>query len=44
VLVALSRLLWIADIVAGAVRAHRQGELGYRDLLGSRLAVIDVEC
>jgi hypothetical protein len=37
-------LLWIADIVAGAVRADRQGESGYIDLLGSRVEVIAVDC
>jgi hypothetical protein len=37
-------LLWIADIVAGAVRAHRQGETGYREVLGERVAIIAVDC
>jgi hypothetical protein len=36
-------LFWVADIVAGAVRAHRQGELAYRRSLEDRLYEIDVE-
>ncbi|MGH3567739.1 MAG: hypothetical protein ACRDRH_17250 [Pseudonocardia sp.] len=36
-------LLWVADLVAGAVRAHRQGEVGYREVLGRRVEVIAVD-
>jgi hypothetical protein len=36
-------LFWVADIVAGAVRAYRQGEDAYRQPLDDRLYEIDVE-
>ena len=36
-------LLWVADVVAGAVRAHREGEPSYRRLLADSLYEIDVE-
>jgi hypothetical protein len=36
-------LLWVADVVAGAVRAHREGEPSYRRLLANSLYEIDVE-
>lgn len=37
-------LLWLADIVAGAVRATRDGRGSYRDALADRLRVIEVVC
>ena len=36
-------LLWAADIVAGAVRAHREGNSTYRDRLVDHLYEIDVD-
>lgn len=36
-------LLWVADIVAGAARAHRQGEAAFVEILGRRIEVIDVD-
>ena len=36
-------LLWAADIVAGAVRAHREGNSAYRDELAEHLYEIDVD-
>ncbi|MFI7396434.1 hypothetical protein [Streptomyces tendae] len=36
-------LLWISDIVAGAVRAQRQGDSRYTDLLGQTLIDFDVQ-
>lgn len=36
-------LLWAADIVAGAVRAHREGNSAYRDELADHLYEIDVD-
>jgi len=35
-------LLWVSDIVAGAVRAQRQGNSQYRDVLGEVLLDFDV--
>ncbi|MFB7293534.1 hypothetical protein [Actinacidiphila glaucinigra] len=35
-------LLWISDIVAGVVRAHRQGDHTYTELLGPTLLDFDV--
>lgn len=35
-------LLWTADIVAGAVRAHRHGNGAYRDILGDCLYDIEI--
>ncbi|WP_285758623.1 hypothetical protein [Nocardiopsis ansamitocini] len=35
-------LLWVPDVVAGAVRAHRQGEPLYRDILAECLYDLDV--
>ncbi|KAB2977489.1 hypothetical protein F8R89_00980 [Streptomyces sp. SS1-1] len=35
-------LLWISDIVAGAVRDQRQGDSRYTDMLGQALMDIDV--
>lgn len=35
-------LLWVADIVAGAVRAHRQGDGQYAEVLGDQLMDFDV--
>lgn len=35
-------LLWAADIVAGAVRAHRHGEGTYRDILGDCLYDVEI--
>ncbi|MFD4919593.1 hypothetical protein ACFWNR_41125 [Streptomyces virginiae] len=35
-------LLWISDIVAGAVRAHRTGDRQYTDLLGDTLVDFEV--
>ena len=41
---ALEPLLWVADIVAGVCRAHRQGlELEYRDVLGHLAIDIEVD-
>jgi hypothetical protein len=37
-------LLWLADTVAGAVRASREGRTGHRDVLADRLTVIEVDC
>jgi hypothetical protein len=37
-------LFWVADIVAGAVRAHHQGFGAYLDLLGDQVHVIRVDC
>ena len=34
--------LWIADIIAGAVRMHRQGDSQYRDVLAERVYEINV--
>ena len=39
---ALEPLLWVSDIVAGSVRAHRQGDAQYRDILGDALIDFDV--
>ncbi|MBL3667476.1 hypothetical protein JL475_16065 [Streptomyces sp. M2CJ-2] len=36
-------LLWVSDIVAGAVRAQRQGDSRYTDLLGQTLIDFDVD-
>jgi Protein of unknown function (DUF3800) len=36
-------LLWVADVIAGAVRAHREGEPAYRQLLDDRLYEIAVD-
>jgi hypothetical protein len=36
-------LFWVADIVAGAVRAQRQGQPGYQATLGDTVQVIEVE-
>jgi len=36
-------LLWAADVVAGAVRAHRQGEERFRQMLESRLHEIELD-
>lgn len=35
-------LLWLADIIAGAVRTSRQGRTSYRDMLADRLRLIEV--
>ncbi|MGH3615372.1 MAG: hypothetical protein ACRDRK_22800 [Pseudonocardia sp.] len=37
-------LLWLADIIASAVRASRQGRTSYRDVLADRLTVIEIDC
>ncbi|MEJ2869765.1 DUF3800 domain-containing protein [Actinomycetospora sp. OC33-EN08] len=37
-------LLWVADIVAGAVRAGRHGVDDHRELLGALVEIIDVPC
>jgi hypothetical protein len=37
-------LLWLADIIAGAVREGRQGRTRYRDVLADRRMVVEVEC
>lgn len=37
-------LLWVADIVAGAVRAARQGATSYRDVLADRLTLFEIGC
>lgn len=37
-------LFWIADIVAGAVRASHQGRTVYRDQLGDQVEIIAVAC
>jgi hypothetical protein len=37
-------LFWVADIVAGAVRASHQGRSMYHDLLGDQVEVIEVDC
>lgn len=37
-------LFWVADIVAGAVRAWHQGHSAYRDILGDQVDVIEVSC
>lgn len=34
--------LWVADVVAGIVRTHHQGDSTYRELLGDRLQLIEV--
>lgn len=34
--------LWVADVAAGVVRAHCQGDSTYRELLGDRLHLIEV--
>jgi hypothetical protein len=39
---ALEPRLWVADAVAGIVRAHCQGDPAYRELLGDRLHLIEV--
>ncbi|MGP4019453.1 hypothetical protein [Saccharopolyspora sp. 5N708] len=36
------RLLWAADIVAGAVRTDRMGMSGYRELLNDRIYEVEV--
>jgi|GEM_PF-1047889 len=36
-------LLWAADIVAGVVRAHHEGNSSYRDALADHLYEIDVD-
>ena len=41
---ALEPLFWVADIVAGAVRAGHQGRGVYRDRLGDSVEIIQVEC
>ncbi|WDZ91413.1 DUF3800 domain-containing protein [Nocardiopsis sp. HUAS JQ3] len=35
-------LLWVADVLAGAVRAGREGDETYRSILGERIYEIDV--
>jgi hypothetical protein len=37
-------LLWVADIVAGAVRATRQGRTSYHDVLADRLTLFEIDC
>lgn len=37
-------LLWVADIVAGTVRATRQRRTSYRDLLTDRLTLFEIDC
>ena len=37
-------LLWIADIVAGAIRASREGEHRYHQILKDQIHVIEVDC
>jgi hypothetical protein len=37
-------LFWVADIVAGAIRAGRQGTPAYREILGDRVHVVEVDC
>lgn len=37
-------LFWIADIVAGAVRADREGRGGFRAVLAGQLDVVEVDC
>ncbi|MGO4747076.1 hypothetical protein AB4212_00250 [Streptomyces sp. 2MCAF27] len=36
-------LLWVADIVAGAVRAEKLGDPQYQDILGERVIVFPVD-
>lgn len=36
-------LLWVADVLAGAVRAGRHGEASYRAILADRIYDIDVD-
>ncbi|OOC55618.1 MULTISPECIES: hypothetical protein [Nocardiopsis] len=35
-------LLWVADVLAGAVRASRHGDPSYRDILAERIYDFDV--
>ncbi|NMH96563.1 hypothetical protein [Pseudonocardia acidicola] len=37
-------LFWVADIVAGSVRAHRQGEPSYHEPLRGFVEIIEVSC
>lgn len=37
-------LFWVADIVAGAVRAEREGVATYRETLGPVVQVFEVSC
>ena len=37
-------LFWAADIVAGAVRADREGVGVYREILGSLVQMFEVSC
>lgn len=37
-------LFWVADIVAGAVRADREGVPVYREILGPVVQVVEVPC
>jgi hypothetical protein len=37
-------LLWLADIIAGAVRATQEGRSTYREVLADRLTLIAVDC
>lgn len=41
---AVEPLCWVADIVAGVVRAYRIGNPIYRDLLAERLYEFNVQC
>lgn len=34
--------LWVADLVAGAVRAHRLGDTTHREVLGDRVCEITI--
>lgn len=36
-------LLWVADVLAGAVRASRHGQTSYRSILAERIYDIDVD-
>lgn len=37
-------LLWLADIIAGAVRATQEGRTTYREVLADRLTLVSVDC
>ncbi|MCM3812789.1 hypothetical protein QFW82_00140 [Streptomyces malaysiensis subsp. malaysiensis] len=36
-------LLWVADVVAGAVRAQKVGDVRYREILGERVIDFPVD-
>ncbi len=35
-------IFWVADLVAGAVRAHRLGDTTHREVLGDRVCELNI--